>query len=162
MDKGPLPQPGESLSFLILLGVRKGACHQLHRYVLRAQATEHALLRLLHHTPTQVNKHFWDVNLDGTHIIAGSTEGGSIGQGTGLLYTKQLRRQDGPDRAVIDRGIGVPTSALIDWTDIQASTTADAIESLATDGIGEHLCASIVQQHEMELLGAITLVHTGP
>src|SRR5437763_15621613 len=99
MDEGPLPQLGKALRFLILLGVRKDTGHQFHRHILRTEWSEHVLLFLLHNTPTQVNQHFWDVNLDRTYIIAGPTERGGIGERTGLVYTKQLWRQDSTDRS---------------------------------------------------------------
>ena len=68
----------------------------------------------------------------------------------------ELRGKDGADRAGVDRVIGVTTHVLVHRADIHAGTATDALEGLTAYRVGKHICAAIIQQDEVELLGAIT------
>jgi hypothetical protein len=76
MLEGELSESGEPLGLLIAFSTHKGLCYEPHRYILRVHTGKQLLVILLiaHDTATQVKEHFWDVNLDGAHIVAGPTE----------------------------------------------------------------------------------------
>ena len=61
---------------------------------------------------------------------------------------------DRADRTGIDRAVGMPAHLLVDGADVEAGAAADAGQGLALQGCGELIAATIVQQYEVDGLGA--------
>ena len=70
----------------------------------------------------------------------------------------KLRRDNRADRAGVNPGIIVPADLAIHRAMIQARAAADAIERLALFRIGQQLRAAIVEQQQIEFVGAIDFI----
>src|SRR5690348_9739920 len=96
----------------------------------------------------------WDA--DGAGLPAGAAERGGVGQVFGDGVAFEQRRDHGADGAGIGRAVDMAADLAVDRADVEASAAADAVERLIELG-AENLGAAVVEQHEVELFGAVAL-----
>src|SRR6266576_537860 len=111
---------------------------------------------------SQMQEHARNVDLHGADLVAGAAQARCVRQRLGICDTAKLRREDRADRAGVNRAIGVAARPRIHRADVQARTTANAVERLPAHLVGEHARPSVVQQDHVELLRSVTDRHTGP
>src|SRR5918996_4456663 len=98
-----LPAPGEPLGALVAAARSEHPGRLAHRRPLEAAPGR----PLAYHSAPEVNQHRGNVDLHGADLVAGAAQARGPGQIRGLLEAAELRRQDRPDRARVDRLVGV-------------------------------------------------------
>src|SRR5690606_19452031 len=88
-------------------------------------------------------------------VEAGTAQGGGVRQRGVVLDPGQLRAEYGADGTGIDAAVRVPAGAFIDGAHVEARGTADAVQRRAACLVGEYGRATVVEQYEMEVLGAV-------
>jgi hypothetical protein len=56
----------------------------------------------------------------------------------------------------------MPAGPLVDRTDVEAGRAADAAKRLAPNGIGEHMRAAVVDEHDVDLLRTVAGMYPRP
>ena len=74
----------------------------------------------------------------------------------------QLRSENGPDGAGVDRAVGVAAGLAIDRAGVHAGRAADALEGLALPWAGKDRRTAVVEQNHMEALRAVAGSDAGP
>src|SRR6266568_5414333 len=103
-----------------------------------------------------MQQHLRNVNLDRTDLVARSAQGGSIREGFSLLHAHQLRCENSPNGTGVDRAIGMTARAGIDRANIETGTATDTVQRLTTDLVSKDVSTSVVEQHQVERLWAIS------
>ena len=83
---------------------------------------------------------------------AGAAERRRVREVLPILQAAQVRRDDGADRPLIRRAVGVAADVLENRADVQTRAAADAMERVALLGIGEEARAVIVEQDDVKFL----------
>src|SRR2546421_612378 len=104
MHEESLSTSRQVLCPLVAPGTDEDTCQSPHCQCLRIEGR-----CVAYHFPTQVQQYLGNVDLDRADLVAGPTQGRSVGQGRGPLDAQQLRGEDGADRTGIDRAVGVST-----------------------------------------------------
>src|SRR5690348_11277830 len=109
-----------------------------------------------------MQQHFGNVDFDWADLITRSAQTRGIGKRFRVLHTHELRCENSTNGARINRTIGMTTSTRIDWTNIEARTTANAMQRLTPHLIGKHISAPIIEQHQVEALRTISRRYSCP
>ncbi len=80
----------------------------------------------------------------------------------GTSFARQLRLEDRPDRAGVDRVVGVPAGLPVHRADVDAGRAADAAQRVAPDGVRERPRATGVDEHEVERRRPVAGPHARP
>ena len=151
------PHPRGCLRPLVGPPRREGAEHRVHRDLL-------GLPRRLgvHHPAAQVHEHPRDVDRDRADLVTGSAQARGIRQRAPLLEPLELGGEDRSDRPGVHRLVRVAAGSRVHRADVEAGRAADAAKRLASDLVGEHVGAPVVDQHQVELLRPVARAHAGP
>jgi hypothetical protein len=95
--------------------------------------------------------------LHGADLAAGAAKAGRRGQHAGPFEAFHLGRQDFADGTGIDMAVGMTADAHVYRAVVQAGAAADAQKGLAQLRVGQDLGTAVVQDHQMNLFGAILL-----
>src|SRR5208282_2353429 len=90
------------------------------------------------------------VNFHRANAGASAAKRGRIGQMFELLDAIQMRRQYAADRSGIGRAVSVSSDVAEDGADVQAGTTANAVQHFALFRVGEQLASSVVYEDHVE------------
>ena len=114
-----------------------------------------------HRIGAQAQQHIGDGDPHWADLLAGPAERAGLGQHmlVGQVGLEQ-RGQDRADRAGVDPAIGVAADRLINWAGIQAGPAANTHQRFGILA-AHNLRAAIVEQHQVELLGAVALARAG-
>ncbi len=94
----------------------------------------------------------------GTDVVTGSAQGRREGMLGSFANGRQQWSQHSPNRSLVSRTIGMPADRLIDRTNIQAGSTANAGQNLTHRAIRQYLTAPVIDKHQIKFLWAVQLV----
>ena len=72
-----------------------------------------------------------------------------------FLQSAEVRRDHAADGPAVGGAVGVPSDIAEDGAHIQASPATDAVQGVALFGIGQEFGATVVEQHDVPLDGAV-------
>ena len=99
-----------------------------------------------------------DGDFDGADIAASAAKRGCEGQFTGGLGIENLGRINSADGTRNEPAVGKTTDILVDGAIIGAGAATDALEDVPPDGVFENFRASVVENDDVEFLGATFIV----
>ena len=79
-----------------------------------------------------------------------------------MFEVLKLRRNDGTDRAGVDRAVGMTAGFAVDGTDVQTRAAADAGKGLALALVMQLRRATVVEEDDMEGAGTVPWRDTRP
>src|SRR5580693_3234635 len=153
-----LPEAGETLhSFESCTACEDGG----GRFHGEGFEVERALL-FADDAAAEVDEDFGDVDFDGADFVAGSTEGGRIGEGLRVLHVEELRGDDGADGAGVTGSVGVAAGLAVDGAGVEAGGAADAVQRRARFRVGQDAGATVVEENDVKMLWAVVRMNAGP
>src|SRR5579859_2190381 len=162
MHKGPLSDAGHALRRLQPLGIAEDVSHCLHPDIFGIQLAAQALPLFTNDFAAKVNEHLGNIDLHRANLVARAAQRRGVGQGLRVLHGLELRGEDSSNGALIYRSISMASGLPIHRASVQTGSAADAMQSLAPDGVGVNFGASVIEQDNVYRLRSVSCRNARP
>src|SRR5579862_3376454 len=113
---------------------------------------------MIHRVAAIFEKVVMQINFHGASVRARAAEGRRIGEMVKLVNAAQMGSENAADWARISGAVSVAANSAKHRANIEAGAAANAMQHVALLDVREQFGSAIVEQHDVEFLGAVDLI----